>query len=116
MKFISSSIEDSFYFIFAEGKFIRTRQKRKYSTRDDPIDHHANNFEREEYVEIDETLKNQLGTILTTLNYNGIGCFDLKYENNDLKRPKLLELNPRICGGMQKFDDLGEWTRDWALL
>ena len=118
-EFVKSRMEDSIHFVFADEKFIRLRQHRRWATSSDiQIAHHHGAFGSAEFLELSEQnpLVQQLARILTSLRYRGIGCFDLKYSGGEMSRPKILELNPRICGTMTKFDDFGRWARDWVLL
>lgn len=114
-EFISGKIEASLHFVFANGKFIRTKMTEKQCKKEHGIDHEGDCKGAKE-AEMNKSLAEKLRTILTKMDYRGIGCFDIKYRNSDRSKPKILELNARPCGSMIHFGDYGSWIRDWSLI
>jgi hypothetical protein len=114
-EFIPGKIEAALHFVFANGKFIRTKMTEKQCKKEHGIDHKGDCNGTEE-AKMNEPLKEKARAILTKMDYRGIGCFDIKYKNSDRSKPKILELNARICGSMRDFDDYGNWIRDWSLI
>lgn len=115
-EYIPAEVEDTLYFVFDSDRFLRHKLGRR---RNAGIVHHTGDHPTFLSVEGNmpaETLTG-LRAILTTLRYRGIGCIDLVYADGEqLKQPKVLELNPRVCANMMHFKDFGAWIRDWALL
>ena len=128
-KFISGKIEAALHFVFANGKFLRMKMTEKLCKKEHGIDHDGDCEEAKE-AEMNKSLAEKVRTILTKMDYRGIGCFDIKYKNSDRSKPKILEvffarqyknfshveLNARPCGSMIHFDDYGSWIRDWSLI
>ncbi|CAD7932400.1 unnamed protein product [Amoebophrya sp. A25] len=102
----------------SDGTYLHVRQHRGYAEggSENVISHHGGFAVNSVQLDPDPSLLSKVKKILQALNYKGLGCVDLKYKNNDLRRPVLLEINPRTCGAMMWFHDYGEWIRSWALI
>uniref|UniRef100_A0A0G4GWA5 ATP-grasp domain-containing protein n=1 Tax=Chromera velia CCMP2878 TaxID=1169474 RepID=A0A0G4GWA5_9ALVE len=118
---VVSKFEDSFHFVYSEdhGGYLKVRVIRDEYKTDDAVAHYKPERKRttlDDPAEFPPGMKDAFESFLKKMHYRGIGCFDLKYKNSDFSKPRVMELNPRICGSMNNFEDYGSWFRTWARL